>query len=456
MLTRLIAVVLAAAALLVLAACSDGDAPPATEPPPTATVQPTTAATAAPAAPQPTAPASGERSTAPVGDVAALAEGNAAFAFDLHRALVAPGGEHAGDNLFHSPHSVSLALALAYAGASGETAAQMADTLNFALPDDRLHPAFDALLRTLSAGAGQGEGGGFRLNVANSLWGQEGYGFLQEYLDLLAGPYGAELQEADFAGDPDGARLRINDWAAEETQGKIRDLIPDGAIDGSTRLVLANGIYFNARWQSPFEEADTAPGTFFLPDGTEKDVPMMRQEALFGYSAGDGYRAVQLPYQGRETAMTVLVPDRGRFAELEESLDAALLSEVLDGLEDRPVRLGLPRFETESAFSLAEALAAMGMPDAFDAGRAEFAGVDGRSCLAGDADCLLVSDVLHKAFVSVDEEGTEAAAAAAVINLGAAPPAEDAVELVVDRPFILLVRHLETGAVLFLGRVVDP
>ena len=387
-----------------------------------------------------------------------LVAGNTDFAFDLYRELVKPGNNLTGSNLFYSPHSVSLALAMAYAGATGETERQMAETLSFGLPQDRLHAAFNALDLTLASGPEVVAEDEFRLHVANSVWGQSGHEFLVEFLDVLAESYGEEVREADFRQDPEGARLDINNWAAEETEGRIEDLIPRGAIDLYTRLVIANAIYFNAAWRSPFIEEATRSRAFFRLDGSEADVPMMQQQSNLGYVRGDGYHAVELPYEGGEVAMTIFLPDAGGFSEFEGSLNAALQAVTLDRLETRPVRLTMPTFEIESAFGLSEILTAMGMPNAFDDTKAEFAGIDSLSCLEGDDQCLLISRVLHQAFVSVDEAGTEAAAATAVI-IGvtrAVGPDADPVDLVVDRPFVFTIHHQPTGAVLFVGRVLDP
>lgn len=388
-------------------------------------------------------------------DLAALAQGNNAFAFDLYRAL-----SESEDNLFFSPHSISQALAMTYAGARGDTQRQMAETLRFGLPQERLHPAFNALDLSLSPDSREAAGydaEAFRLSVANSVWGQEGYGFLPEFLDTLAVNYGGAVRPVDFRRDPEGARVRINAWVADETEERITNLIPPDAITDLTRLVLANAIYFKAAWLNPFDEGATINRPFHLLDGSEKEVPMMRQEANLLYASGDGYQAVELPYEGSDVAMTILLPDRGSFREFEESLSGGSAQAILDGLDHQLVRLTMPRFEMESAFSLSDTLADMGMPDAFDDRAADFSGMDGQVCRARGDICLLISDVLHKAFVSVDEADTEAAAATAVIvGVTRAVVEQDPVELVVDRPFLFVIRHRPTGAMLFLGRVLEP
>ena len=378
-------------------------------------------------------------------DLATLVEGNSAFAFNLYQALREGDG-----NLFYSPYSISLALAMTYAGAQGETAQQMADTLQFVLPQNRLHPAFNDLdleLARRGEGAEGKDGEGFRLNIVNAIWGQKDYEFLSEFLDLLAENYGAGLRILDFASAPEESRITINNWVSDQTEGRIEDLIPQGLIDALTRLVLTNAIYFNAAWQYPFEEDMTEDGPFYLLDGGEVTVPMMRQTELFGYAEGDGYQAVELPYDGGELSMIILLPQAGQFETFEGSLDAQQVDEIIGRLEHRQVTLAMPRFEFESSFGLREALVAMGMPVAFS-GDADFSG------MTGNRD-LFIAEVIHKAFVSVDEAGTEAAAATAVVMPTSMPP-DEIIEVTVNRPFVFLIHDIETGAILFIGRVVNP
>ena len=379
-------------------------------------------------------------------DLTTLVDGNSAFAFDIYQALREEGG-----NLFYSPYSISLALAMTYAGARGETAQQMADTLHFILSQDRLHPAFNSLdieLGQRGEGAKGKDGEGFRLNIVNAIWGQEDYDFLAEFLDVLAENYGAGLRILDFANAPEESRITINNWVSDQTEGRIEDLIPQGLIDTWTRLVLTNAIYFNAAWQHPFNEDMTEDGPFYLLGGGEVTVPMMRQTEWFGYAEGDGYQAVELPYDGRELSMVILLPRDGQFEAFEGSLDAQQVDGIVRGLEHKQVALTMPKFEFESDFFLGETLAAMGMPDAFVWPIADFSG------MTGNHD-LFIGDVVHKAFVSVDEAGTEAAAATAVVMPTAGPP-EEPVEVTVNRPFVFLIHDIQTGAILFVGRVIDP
>ena len=385
-------------------------------------------------------------------DLRELVEGNNDFAFDLYRALSDEEG-----NLFYSPFSISQALAMTFAGARGETERQMADTLHYRLPQSNLHPTFNALDQELASRGKDPRGTPkegeakqyFRLNIANGVWGQHGFGFLPDFLDVLAENYGAGMRTMDFAGAPDESRARINDWVAEETGDKVKDLLQPGTIDPETRLVLTNAIYFDASWHWPFKLRNTKVRPFHLDGGGSVDVPMMTEtaKASYGYAKGDGYLAVDVPYAWREMSMTVLLPDEGALGALEDSLNADLLDQIMDDIEIDYVTLTMPLFEFESEFSLGETLAGMGMPDAFD-DRADFSGMSGSKG-------LWIAEVVHKAFVSVDERGTEAAAATAVL-LRKSGASKEPIPVTVNRPFIFLIRDTATGTVLFLGRVMNP
>jgi serpin B len=378
-------------------------------------------------------------------DLATLVEGNSTFAIDLYQALRKTGG-----NVIYSPYSISLALAMTYAGARGETERQMADTLHFILAQDRLHSAFDSLdieLGQRGKGAAGKDEEGFRLNVVNNIWGQEDYQFLSEFIDLLAENYGADLRILDFINAPEESRITINDWVSEQTEGRIEDLIPQGLISTLTRLVITNAIYFNAAWQHQFEEDRTDDGPFYLLNGNNVSIPMMKQTESFGYAEGDVYQAVELPYDGGEVSMVILLPRAGKFEEFEGSLDVQQAEAIVKPLEPRRVALAMPRFKIESSYSLREMLTVMGMPAAFSTS-ADFSGIT----KGGN---LFISDVLHKAFITVDEKGTEAAAATAVImRPGMAP--QTPVEVTINRPFIFFIRDIKTGTILFAGRITNP
>jgi serpin B len=378
-------------------------------------------------------------------DLTALIDGNNAFAFNLYQVLKQTGG-----NLFYSPYSISEALAMTYAGARGETEKDMAEALNFTLSQDRLHPAFNSLdlqLKQRGQGAEGKNGTGFKLDVANAIWGQKGYQFLAQYLDVLAQNYGAGLRIVDFIKQTEQSRATINQWVSDQTQGKIKDLIPPGVINDMTRLVLTNAIYFNAAWQYPFDEKATSDGQFYLLDGSSVTVPMMKQTESFGYAKGANYEAVELPYSGQELSMVILLPKAGEFEAFESSLDAGLVKTIIGQLETNEVSLTMPKFEYEASFGLKQALSTLGMGIAFTSD-ADFSGMDGNHD-------LLIQDVLHKAFVSVDEAGTEAAAATAVIVGLTAVPAQPT-QVTIDRPFLFLIRDISTGSIIFVGRVLNP
>lgn len=377
-------------------------------------------------------------------DLDTLVEGNVAFSVDLYQALRQREG-----NLFFSPHSISIALAMTYAGAREETAEQMAETLHFTLPQEALHAAFNALDLALTSDKDVSEDE-FILNIANSLWAEEDYTFREEFLDLLARNYDAGLRLVSFKTAAEAARRAINEWVSEQTEGKIEDLIPEGGVNDMTRLVLANAIYFNAKWVHTFPKENTEKGIFNLLDGEQIDVDMMSWDdpTSVPYATGEGYQAIELPYRGDSASMVLIVPDAGTFETFEEGFTGEQLGSIIDTMEIKSVALTMPKFSYDAEVSLADTLAEMGMTNAVDPNQANFSGMDGTRQ-------LYISDVFHKAFVAVDEEGTEAAAATAVVVGMTAMPMEE-MELTVDRPFIYLIRDTRTGEVLFLGRVLNP
>ncbi len=380
----------------------------------------------------------------PEADMQALIAGNSAFACELFQQL-----RGNGQNLFFSPHSISTALAMTYAGAKGDTAAQMAATLHFTLPQAQLHPALNALDQILESRNHPTEPDTrpFLLRVTNALWGQRDYPFRNDFLDLLALNYGAGLRVLDFATQPEPSRILINDWVEEQTEGRIVDLIPQGLIDSLTRLVLTNAIYFSAAWEYPFDAADTAPGPFTLGDGSPVTVDAMHLSEGMFWAQGDGFAALQVPYDGQALDMLILLPDAGAAETFESRVSAGLLAD-LDALwEYRIVDFTLPKFSTESSFLMRDMLQAMGMVVPFEGGAADFSGM-------ADTNELFIGQVVHKAFVAVDESGTEAAAATAVIMEGSGMP--EYATFTVDRPFVFLIRDRATGAILFIGRIVDP
>jgi serpin B len=328
----------------------------------------------------------------------------------------------------------------------------MAEALNFLLDQGNLHSAFNWLSAEL-AGRGEGaqgkDGEGFRLNIVDAIWGQKDYEFLPAFLDVLAENYGARLRVMDFISEAEQCRLTINDWISKQTEGRIKNLIQPGVINELTRLVLTNAIYFNAAWEYPFNDKATADGSFYLLGGGHVTVPMMRQSESFGYSSGEGYQAIELPYDGDELSMVILLPDSGNFEGFEAGLQARQVEDTIGSLQPTEIALTMPRFEFKSEFSLKDALSAMGMQNAFCPYNADFSGMTGNPE-------LFISDVVHTAFVAVDEVDTEAAAATGAVIAPTAAPPEPTVEVTLDHPFIFLIRDVETGTILFVGRVLNP
>jgi serpin B len=375
-------------------------------------------------------------------DLDALVAGNTDFAVKLYHAV-----REDCENLVFSPYSVSTTYAMVYAGARGGTATEMASTLCFRLPPELLHAAFNRLDLDLASRCASPEDPDSdlpRLNVVNSLWGQTGLGFEDTFLDCLSVNYGAGLWTLDFWGAPESARATINDWVVHETEGRIGELIPAGAVTPLTDLVLVNALFFGAGWADAFERENTAPAQFHLLDGTEVSVPTMRQTSAHCESAdGDGYRAVELAYMGAQFSMVLIVPDAGSFDTVESSLSGDMLRGVFDALYARTFVLEMPRFETGGGLDLKKTMSDLGMAAAFGPS-ADFSGM-----LASPAVSLGASG--HEATITVNEEGTEAAAGTFV---GATHGY--AYDLTIDRPFIFLIRDRPTGTILFLGRVLDP
>lgn len=381
----------------------------------------------------------------PVRDAAAdsLARDNSAFALDLYHQLAATDG-----NVFFSPYSISTALAMTYAGARGNTEKEMAATLRFSLDQKKVHPAFaavDAQLKRVQ------RTGNIRLAVANSLWPQVGHPFLDDYLSLLKEQYGVSIKAVDYTKASEDARKLINNWVEDKTEDKIKDLVQPGVLGADTRLVLVNAIYFKGKWQSQFKAANTVNLPFHVSTRESVDARMMLQTHTFRYASLPSLEILELPYAGDELSMTVLLPratDGAR--ELAGNLSADTINGWLGELAEREVSVILPRFKMTSSFSLNGTLSSMGMVDAFDSAKADFTGMDGRS------DWLFIGAVLHKAFVEVNEEGTEAAAATAVALEALGFEAQPPVAFRADHPFVFLIRERQTGSILFLGRVSDP
>ncbi len=378
------------------------------------------------------------------GDAQILVKGNNQFAFDLYGKLRAQPG-----NLFFSPFSISTALGMTYAGSRGQTAEEMAKTLHFTLDRPQLYGGFAQLVTQFR---GQhNEDRPYQLDVANALWGQEGYHFLPPFVDICRKDFGAAVKEVDFQKQSEQARQTINAWVEKQTHDKIKDLLAPGVLDESTRLVLTNAIYFKSHWEHTFSEMATRKEVFHVSaEQKADDVPLMHQKRNFDYFENGALQALELPYQGHDLSMTVLLPKQVEgLAELENALTPASLAEIQNKLRPFEVDVSLPRFKVTSEFTLNRTLADMGMSLAFSQS-ADFSGMSER-------DKLYLSAAVHKAYVAVDERGTEAAAATGIaVGLVALPAPRPKAVFRADHPFAFVIRDRATGSVLFMGRLVKP
>jgi serpin B len=384
---------------------------------------------------------------------------------DLHRQL-ATGDE----NLCISPYSIDSALAMTFAGADGETRSEMARVLHFPNGDD-VPASFLALQNSLEQMSAKttelvksskkfgGPSEPITLNIANRLFAQKGYQFREAFLSLVKQNFGGAFEPLDFVADPAAATQRINKWVADQTRDRIRDLIPADALNKLTRLVLANALYLKAPWADAFSDKTTQPEPFFVRGGGPVDLPMMRKRSEhFGYARRQGFTVVSLPYAGDDLQFVIILPDDvNGLHTLESKVTADVLAECAK-LEQRDVDLHLPKFKLEPpVIALAETFQALGMKTAFDIphGSANFDKIAPRK----PNDYLYISNIFHKTFIDVDEKGTEAAAATAVVMMratGLAQPKPPPIEVKVDRPFVYAIQHVPSGACLFLGRVTNP
>jgi serpin B len=371
-----------------------------------------------------------------------LVGANTAFALQLYGRLRSTEG-----NLALSPYSISSALAMTYAGARGDTARQMEQTLHFDQCKTGLHELFGRLDAALKAAQGSND-----LSIANSLWPQEKYPFRQEYLNLLKKDYGATVTPLNYEREAESARASINQWVDDQTKHKIAEIIGPGVLNHLTRMVLVNAIYFKGTWAAPFPESSTQPDRFYAQADTALTVPFMHRRGHFSYGENDQLQMLALPYTGQQLQMVVLLPrSRDGIGQLESGLTAASLAAWTLGTRNQEVNVALPRFKMSSGFPLAQALEELGLKDAFDPEQADFSGMDGR------AHWLYLSAALHKAYIEVNEKGTEAAAATAMAVAGrAARIQERPREFRADHPFLFLIRDSTTGSLLFMGRVVNP
>jgi serpin B len=440
---------------LLAVACGYAPSVPSSAPSPRASTRPTDTGSIEPTPAAPQAQLTEYRSTvardpattATDGQLATAVASDEHFALNLYQQLANGDG-----NVFMSPYSISTCLSMVLAGARGDTAIQLANALGVDDPD-----TWDAGRNRLD----QSIGTGFSLppqpdpsatvqplvlQTANTMFGQTGYPFQQPFLDTLARDYGSGLQGVDFATQWEAARLAINDWVAVKTNQRILDLLPPGSLDDMTRSVLVNAIYFKANWVRQFSPEATRPAPFHMLDGSTIEAPTMNQNGMkFEFAQGTGWTAAVLPYYG--ASMLVIVPDEGKFGEIERQLDAEFISEVDSSMSERQLTLSLPKFSTEQSADLVDALNALGVHDLFDQGKADLTGIE-------TVEPLYISHVEHKANISVDEHGTEAAAATAAV--AEASSGAQSATLNVDRPFLYLIRDSATNEILFMGRMVDP
>jgi serpin B len=381
----------------------------------------------------------------PEEDFETLIDGNHAFTIDMYATLDEDGGT---DNLLLSPLSIRVAFGLLQAGARGETETEIHDVLRYGLDQDALHPAFNRLDLALASRnwPGDEDFDPIKLHVANAFWGQTGYAWKTDYLDTIALQYGAGVETLDYQNEPEASRLFINEWVEERTEERIQDLLPEGSIRPDTAAVLTNALYFKAPWALPFDEDLTDTGEFTTLSNQTVQADMMSQSEEFAYTAGEGYEALEMTYHRDELSMVFILPDEGTFENFEASFDQATLDEVLEGLEPAYGKVTIPKFEYESGFTLGDALRSMGMTTAFVS--ADLSGmIDGGG--------LFIDEVFHKTFIAVDERGTEAAAATAIVVGETSTPTEE-FDFVADHPFLFLIRDRVTGAILFFGRLTDP
>jgi len=374
--------------------------------------------------------------------VSKLTTANNRFALDLYAQLKGKGAE---ENVFFSPYSIFIALTMTYEGAKGETAREMEYVVH--IPEDAAlrRPNLARLYNIINKKEKK-----YKLSTANALWAQKGYPFLKEYTEGIERYYGGKISTLDFAMDSENARKTINKWVEEQTNNKIKDLIPSGVLNALTRLVLTNAIYFKGMWLKQFNEEETKEEDFRIGSGKRVKVKMMQlvgHEARFKYAEIDGVQILEMPYEGEEVSMLIILPEQDDIVELEKSITLEKLSEWKSMMGMQRVDVFIPRFKLKTKYFMADLLKKMGMPTPFS-DLADFSGMNG----TGD---LCIQDVIHQAFVEVNEEGTEAAAATGVV-VGITSATIRTPVFRADHPFIFIIQENTTGSILFMGRVSNP
>ncbi len=378
-------------------------------------------------------------------DMKSIANSVNAFSFDLYMKCRKP-----NENLFLSPYSAAVALTMAYAGARGETESQMAKVLHYAPGQGTVHKALSDLQRAILSSGG---GAGPELNIANALWGQQGYKFEEPFLDLLNRDYGSPLRTVDFQGNPGAAAERINEWASHETKGIIKDVVTPGDFSALTRLILANAIYFKGMWRAPFSKNLTTDEDFTLPDGNKERVKMMKKTADFVYAESEDFQVLEVPYKGEALSMVVFLPRRcDMLTRCEETLTSRELLQTMASMQSTMVQVFLPRFKLTGSYRLNDTLTTLGMRNAFLRQKADFTEI------GAEKPRLFIDQVLQKTFAEVNELGTEAAAVTFHTALAGAPDIRTPPIPVfrADHPFIFLIRHRPSNCILFMGRVTSP
>lgn len=373
-------------------------------------------------------------------DINTIVSGNNNFALELYKRLSLEKG-----NIFFSPYSISSALAMTYVGAKGETAKQMARVLRFTLPQERLHQGFNELSRLLQSNTKD-----YQLSIANALWGQKDYRFLKEFIDLTNKYYDAGFKEVDYtnATAREETRQMINKWVEEKTNGKIKDIIKRDDIDDLTRLILTNAIYFKGKWELQFDPKNTKDMPFYVSENVKLDIPMMYQKGRFNYGEDNEVQILEMPYAGKDLSMVIILPKLNiPLSKIERALSAKKLETWMSTTSEREVEVYIPRFKIEKRYILNEILKRLGMVDAFDMIKADFSGMTPKPD-------LYITSVIHQSFVEVNEEGTEAAGATAVI-MGTKMVTMPVI-FRADRPFIFLIRDKRSGSILFIGRLAEP
>jgi serpin B len=382
-----------------------------------------------------------DNSNATPEDFDSVVDGNNQFAIDMYNKL-----NNHDANVFFSPYSISSALAMTYEGANGETAEEMRNVLHFPEDNVAMRSSFAELYNLLNKPDKK-----YKLSTANALWAEQTYNFLPEYLGLVEQYYGGKTTNLDFKTKTEKSRKIINKWVEDKTEDKIKDLIPKGLLGTDTRLVLTNAIYFKGDWLNQFEKESTKDKEFFITTDNVVEVDMM---AMFGesfnYGEADGVQILEMPYVGNDLSMLVILPKQGQMDKLEEDMTIENLMKWNSKLKKEKVNLFLPKFKFEIKTMLTKTLQEMGMPTAFS-GNADFSGMDGIKSLQ-------IDQVIHQAFVAVDEKGTEAAAATAVVMIESMAPLEPEEPKLfnADHPFIFMIQEKSTGSILFMGKVNDP